>query len=351
MGDSSEVSLDDEDRGRSRKRLLPSCSARSPSPPFRNTSQLYVHPSTLACAQSCVPCAYKVGCFDVALDKEFTKVWPNQRPETCPRLRQQLQTPPQRGRHSETTKMLRITDWPCLQTNSCILTVGDGDFSYSAALTRHLGPGATNFVATSYESQANLERIYRSETLKEYWDKLKQVGSRVCFEVDATHLPKDLQDAVWDLVIWNFPCTAVASGQDGQNEAMEQNKALLRKFVSRVRAHEMHLTHKTKPPYDQWGLVDLVTSAESQHGAWMYVGRIVLDRALWQPYVPRKALDQKSFPCHDACTYVFQRVTVKPWLEKALVPVTHEDLQQLRHHWLQQQKPNKKTKQKGNRRR
>jgi len=38
-----------------------------------------------------------------------------------------------------------------------------------------------------------------------------------------------------------------------------------------------------------------------------YAGKIVLDRALILPYIPRKALDRKSFPCHDACIYVFER--------------------------------------------
>eukprot|EP00957_Ditylum_brightwellii_P024676 1864502-Ditylum_brightwellii.AAC.1 len=37
----------------------------------------------------------------------------------------------------------------------------------------------------------------------------------------------------------------------------------------------------------------------------VYKGRIIFDRCLYPPYVPRKALDYKSFPCHDACVYVF----------------------------------------------
>lgn len=36
-----------------------------------------------------------------------------------------------------------------------------------------------------------------------------------------------------------------------------------------------------------------------------YCGRMVLDRYLLPPYTPRKALDRKSFPVHDACTYIF----------------------------------------------
>jgi hypothetical protein len=36
-----------------------------------------------------------------------------------------------------------------------------------------------------------------------------------------------------------------------------------------------------------------------------YMGRVVLDKYLMSPYMPRKALCRKSFPVHDACTYVF----------------------------------------------
>lgn len=36
-----------------------------------------------------------------------------------------------------------------------------------------------------------------------------------------------------------------------------------------------------------------------------YKGRMVFDKCVFCPYTPRKALDRKSFPCHDACVYVF----------------------------------------------
>ena len=46
-----------------------------------------------------------------------------------------------------------------------------------------------------------------------------------------------------------------------------------------------------------------------------YYGRVVFDRYIFPGYVPRKALDKKSFPSHDACTYVFG-------LDKKLNPLT-----------------------------
>lgn len=40
-----------------------------------------------------------------------------------------------------------------------------------------------------------------------------------------------------------------------------------------------------------------------------YFGRIVFDRYLFPPYIPRKALDRKSFPSHDAVLFAFGRET------------------------------------------
>lgn len=361
----------------SRKRPLSESSSAEPTKedsvttttdtfPRRNISQLYVHPLTLSCAETgCLPCSYKICCFDVALDKEFTALWPNQRPETCPRLR----TPPLSSSSLlvDSSSSASIV-WPCWSSGTRFLTVGDGDFSFSTALARQLkklnsnnqkkGLQAAQLTATSYESKETLEKVYRPQHLQLHWKELQQAGAQIHFQVDATALPDHLQDIVWDVVIWNFPCTAVDAGQDGQNEAMEQNKALVRQFCTRIQAHEIHITHKTKPPYDQWGLVDVVTksttAADKQHddggvvagGAWTYVGRIVLDRALWQPYVPRKALDQKSFSCHDACTYIFRRpsvaVVAKPstssWLDQSLIAVTTHRLQQIRGYWLSRMK-------------
>ena len=330
----------------------PSPSSRKrPLVPLRDTTKLYVHPTTLQCAQNCRVCAYKIACFDVALDKEFTQPLPNQRPETCPRLRSvngsvsnNANVGASNDNHDATACLLNVDiDNDKARTARHILTVGDGDFSFSVAVARTLQKDRHHrhcLTATSYESRATLERVYRLETLQSHWNELQQAGAALRFKVDATHLPPDLQAMQWDVVVWNFPCTAVDQGQDGQNQAMEDNKELVRQFCRRVPAHEIHLAHKTKPPYDQWGLVDVVTSG----GDWKYVGRIVLDRALWQPYVPRKAKDAKSFPCHDACTYVFQRAkegevaeeeSEPTWLDKKLIPVTEDLVLELRESWLQ----------------
>jgi Domain of unknown function (DUF2431). len=241
-----------------------------------------------------------------------------------------------------------------------ILTVGDGDFSFSLALARimmcrrkstknacRVEPKSrrqeddetcrlleieTCLVATSYEAFETLHRVYPD--IQKTLDELERLNVLVCFNVDATDLlgtlPISVQNRVasFHRVIWNFPCTAIANGQDGQNQQMQDNQMLVRKFVNQCRNFlhpvqgEIHFMHKTKPPYDQWKLEEIAVQDldqddknevmqqdEANKGPCscriVYKGRVVFDRCLLLPYIPRKALDKKSFPCHDACLFVF----------------------------------------------
>ena len=64
---------------------------------------------------------------------------------------------------------------------------------------------------------------------------------------------------------------------------------------------EVHLVHKTKPPYNQWDLSELVAESGMRLEA-----AIVFDRELYPGYTNRKALvGRGSFPISDARTFVF----------------------------------------------
>jgi len=205
--------------------------------PTRDCNRLYVCQTTLNCAQSrrCVPCAYKIGCFDVALDSYFCRQVPNQRPEQCPRS--------QNTEADEHTLGYR--------KGTRILTVGDGDLSFSLAIARMIKEDS--LVATSYDSRQTLVKVYPD--VEDRIAELESLGTTVCYEVDATRLsetlPASLQQQTFHRIVWNFPCTSVAQGQDGQNEEMEHNKGLIRKFVANARFFlqpfgQIHINHKTK---------------------------------------------------------------------------------------------------------
>jgi len=208
--------------------------------PFRDCRNLHASQLTVYCAlqRHCVPCAYKVGCFDVALDHEFCRAVPNQRPEQCPRAKEVKQG---------------VEGTLGYRREMSVLAVGDGDFTFSLALARLGSDKAISITATSYESKASLLDVYPG--IEETFKELEQKGATVCFKVDATRLketmPKTAADNKFDRIVWNFPCSAVEKGQDGQNEEMERNKGLVREFVANARhllkaGGQIHLNHKTK---------------------------------------------------------------------------------------------------------
>jgi 25S rRNA (uracil2634-N3)-methyltransferase len=314
-------------------------------PPVREITKLFASPVTVNCAlhQRCVPCAYKLGCFDVALDSEFIKMVPNQRPESCPRAREQ-------------TSSATATDGTYgYRQGMSVLTVGDGDFTFSLALARLLAKTTKSkfgsIVATSYEEKETLRSVYPD--FDQVSSELESLGAVLCYKVDATRLADTLPSSVsglkYERICWNFPCTAIAKGQDGQNKEMEDNKDLVRRFVANARYllplrkdGEVHICHKTKPPFNHWKLEQVALEqcqGDGKVADLEYVGRVVLDRFLLPPYTPRKALDRKSFPCHDACFFSFRQSTKNHNVDKVKsmpgVPVTSDLIMSIRKRLLQ----------------
>ena len=307
----------------------------STSFPHRNIDRLYCPCITYLCAigkhqssdgqkktsQPCIPCAYKVANFDIALDKEFTKLVPNQRPEVCPRSA--TNTAINASNDDDDDSNNNVDGMMGYRRGMNVLTVGDGDFSFSLAVAKLVASADNDsggmVVATSYEDKPTLQRVYPA--FEDTLNSLQNCDTKtiVGYNVDATQLNKTLPSDVLQLnvkyhrICWNFPCTAIGNGQDGQNDAMEENKELVRKFMVNAlpfldtECGEIHIAHKTKPPYNQWQMEKIAMEGIYKNGTenFEYKGRLVFDKQLLPPYTPRKALDRKSFPCHDACIYIF----------------------------------------------
>ena len=188
---------------------------------------LYMCLGQLKCARGgCVPCRRAV--FAAAGARNA----PNARPETCPRY----------ARDAREVSVKRMGLYRSGRRR--LLTVGDGDFSFSLALARAFG--GDGVVATSYETRESLESVY-GESCARTLEALAETGATVAHGVDASALdetlPEKCRGEKYDCVVWNFPCVARAAdgtateaalnGFDARSaEELEANRALVESFVS-----------------------------------------------------------------------------------------------------------------------
>jgi hypothetical protein len=192
----------------------------------------YICRATYRCIvdHHCIPCLYKVfpkGEFYkypkassekpfVAGAKHNVSLPPNQRPEQCAHAKR----PQYSGLYAP-------------NSGQRVLTVGDGDFSFSLALAQGLlstscggntssSSAASTLVATSHESHASVLKVYPNcrDTLAALHSCNNNHSSSssssstapltVHHDVDATALSlcEHLKGQRFDRVVWNFPCVS-----------------------------------------------------------------------------------------------------------------------------------------------
>lgn len=259
----------------------------------------------------------------------------NCRPEDCLRLHAARRDAKRRKREAYRNAtmggtQLQITSTPALDTSphrrglyspdQKTLIVGDGNFSFSLALARARSTVQNKqLVCTSYQSAAQLSKAHPDS--KQNIASLLELGCTILHDVDATKLGDTLSSATsnvelsgFDVIVFNFPCVPFAGvGQDGQSTEISENQALVQRFLLSagadkinkksvlVEGHgQIHVVHKTKPPFGWWNVPALAAGSDLEH-----VGEVVFDRVCYPEYVCRKAEDSKSFPVYDAITHVF----------------------------------------------
>lgn len=269
----------------------------------REEVPLFMCLGQLKCARGgCVPCRHAVFAAAGAPNA------PNARPETCPRY----------ARDASGGSVKRMGLYR--RERRRLLTVGDGDFSFSLALARAFG--GDGVVATSYETRESLESIY-GESCARTLEALAETGATVAHGVDASALdetlPEKCRGEKYDCIVWNFPCVARAADGTAQEaalngfdarsaEELEANRALVESFVSGASSYlvpekgEIHITHKVGMQCD-WSISKAASSC--QNSELTCAGAVVFDRMSYPAYKPRKALVAKSFPVTDARTFVF----------------------------------------------
>jgi hypothetical protein len=138
-----------------------------------------------------------------------------------------------------------------------ILVLGDGDFTFSRALSKTLNKlrsingvkGPLKLHLTSYDSEREVKEKYKNAS--ECVELLKKgEGVTVKHGVDATNLGDSFPpETKFDRIIFNFP----HSGQ----QRVHINRNLLRDFFASAKHFlaplgEIHVALKIKPPYSNW---------------------------------------------------------------------------------------------------
>ncbi|CAL6346260.1 unnamed protein product [Bathycoccus prasinos] len=237
-----------------------------------------------------------------------------------------------------------------------ILTVGDGDLTFSLSLAKRLKK--VKLIATTHETRGSLEKAYGKDAIKATLDELAVCGEDVLVlhGVDAAKLEESLMDAAavaasnkrdvlervekcidegFDKIVWNFPCVSreedtgeakdgAREGADGRNPAdVELNRKLTLTFIANAAvmlrkkkskkkrgAVEVHVTHKVGMHPSSWNVPELKTttttsSSSRPRGVIRAIASVFFDRMVYLPYKPRKALVAKSFSIADAKTFIF----------------------------------------------
>ena len=219
-----------------------------------------------------------------------------------------------------------------------IVTVGDGNLSFTLALARAFGSGA-NLTATTLDDESFLHGHYPGVACT--IDSLRASGARVFHGVDATK--PELYDAVLDgapppqKIVFNFPhpgwpenwSTTVPRTCENSRIMIERHRALLRGFFENCKvmiertqhpAMEVHVTHNTSLlRVDRWETVALGKECGFEH-----VGTHSFDAQPFQAHGYQNKYGvlkegspawriNRRFALNAAETDVFRRTTLGAW--------------------------------------
>ncbi|MBQ0732367.1 MAG: DUF2431 domain-containing protein [Oleispira antarctica] len=160
-----------------------------------------------------------------------------------------------------------------IKPNWRILTIGDGDLSFSASLWNHFKPA--QLTATVFDSQQTLEDKYQHHAIEQLTTDPNQ---QVLFDFDVTNpdtWPKswssldtsNLSDKSFDLVIFQFPLVPAFEDPDcfhkmGDISINTLNRLLLRQFLIHCTEYFLdpkgkqlcYITSKDVKPYSEWNI-------------------------------------------------------------------------------------------------
>lgn len=205
-----------------------------------------------------------------------------------------------------------------------ILTVGDGDLSFSQALHTHLSPDS--LTASIYDSEAELRDKYQTHAL----DTLKKNAIEVLTQFDVTDTAcwQQLPSHHFDVVIFQFPLVpGFANKRAFDNQALSintLNRRLLRCFIQYATQYALdpegemlcYVTSKDVKPYCEWDLESALNLDLDIH----YLGQSPFDINQFDGYKIRNVDRDKHVKDTSGITYAWSKKVKHPLEEKLSKP-------------------------------
>ena len=208
-----------------------------------------------------------------------------------------------------------------------ILTVGDGDLSFSYSLQQYHQP--TSLTATVYDSLDTMTNKYSENA----YHALKADNVPVLFGFDVTdkHSWSTLNKHSFDVIIFQFPLIPAFRSFDEYKERGQKvsintlNRQLLRTFLNNAFEYFLDpngeqlcfITSKDVKPYREWN----IENSLHQHTDFHYLGSSLFDISHFPDYKVRNVDRDKHVRDTQGRTYVWssrENHSLKTSLDKAI---------------------------------
>ena len=214
-----------------------------------------------------------------------------------------------------------------LNPNWRVLTVGDGDLSFSHALHTHLNP--KKLVASTYDDATTLTTKYADNALTAL--KADSITVLNSFDVTTPKTWQRLNGELFDVVIFQFPLLPAFVGEaafrkNTQTASMNTlNRALLHQFIKYATDFALdcngpmlcYITSKDVKPYREWNI-----EGSLHHGLTSrYLGQMPFDISLFPGYKIRNVDRDKHVKDTSGISYVFSPKEVPELKSLLTIPV------------------------------
>jgi len=171
-------------------------------------------------------------------------------------------------------KLSQAQQYTFFRATEAILCVGEGNFSFAAALAEKMNALRRNpeagggVIATCLDDKSTLREKYTDGKVNV--KRIEAAAGAVLYGVDATCLHEREEFAhAFDKIVFQFP--HLGSGEKSVERSVHQHQHLLRSFfesarrcLKRLKTSEIHVTLKEGEPYKSWQVVSMASSGNNE---------------------------------------------------------------------------------------